>query len=60
MPPRCGRSIDARAADQQVERQRVDARLVVEEVPRRVDVRAGVRAHHQARDVGGIAVGDRA
>ena len=50
MPPR--REIDdTGAADQQVERERIDAGPVVEEMPRRIDVRAGVGAHDQPRDV---------
>ena len=49
---------DAGAADQQVQRQRVDAARVVEEVFRRVDMRAGVGAEHQARDVRTSPVGD--
>ena len=49
---------DARAADQQLERQRLGAGAVVEEMARRVDVRAGVRAHVQRRDVRAVAARD--
>src|SRR5206468_11438944 len=44
---------DAGPADEQVERQRVDAGTVVEEVLRRVDVGARVAAHVEPRYVGG-------
>ena len=43
------------AADQHLERQRLGAGAVVEEMARRVDVGAGVRAHVQRRDVGAVA-----
>ena len=58
MPPRRVISTTRARPSSRFERQRVDAGAVVEEVPRRVDVRAGVRAHDEARDVRAAAVRD--
>ncbi len=48
-----------RRPDQRVERQCVDAGTTGDEVRRRIDVRAGVGAHLEARDIGNRAVRDR-
>ena len=40
-----------RATEQKIQRQRIDPARVVEKVPGSVDVRAGVRAHDEARHV---------
>ena len=49
---------DACASDQHFERQRLGGSAIVEEVPRRVDVRAGMSAHVDGGDVRAVATGD--
>ena len=51
--------IEHRRTHQHVERQRVDADAVVEEVLRRVDVRARVRPERERRHVRAAALRDR-
>jgi len=49
---------DPGAPDQQLQRQRLGPRAIVEKVAGRVDVGAGVGAEVEGRDVGAGAVGD--
>src|SRR5581483_7056407 len=49
---------DARPPEQHLERQRLGAEALIEEVPRRIDVRAGVGAHVDGRDVRALAARD--
>ena len=46
------------ATDQHIQPQRIRARAVIEEMARRVDVRARVRAERELRHIGARAVGD--